>query len=299
MANDPKNISGAQFPQPAEAFSVRSATSRLKFLTENIPPPGNCYVGVDDRLMVWGLAVFNVNTVAVNVRILRDDGEIIAIAFRVVITPTQTIASQTFQLVEGFILSASIVSESASAGVNQAFAGIAIIRPPNTALAQYELLTSGYVNSQWPISYPSYPPQRPTDGPGIPQSVVIGSPAAGTDWALTISTSRRQRVIAASGLLTSAVAVANRIPSLFIDDGANVYCVSPSGNTQVASTAVQYTWADSTPLVAVTDAKVIAPMPSNLILPVAHRIRVVTTGLQAADQWSNVTLLTNTWADFG
>src|SRR6266403_789995 len=273
MDNDVKNMSGAQFPQPAEDFAVKSATTAFKFLREDVPPPFPCYVGVDDQLLLTFCFDNNGNSLICNVRILRDDGKSIPIVSLLPPTPTAT--------------------------GSPADASAALIRPPNTAAAQYETLCAGYVNSVIAISYPQTPPQRPTDGAGIIRSIAITTPAAGADFTFTVNTLTRLRIISISATLTTAVAVANRNVELVIDDGANVVAEIDSGFSQLASLVNDYTWMDSGPIGAAFDNVVVLPLPANLSLPAGFRISSETTGIQAADQWSAIRMLVSEWLDLG
>jgi len=299
MDNDVKNMSGAQFPQPAEDFAVKSATTAFKFLREDVPPPFPCYVGVDDQLLLTFCFDNNGNSLICNVRILRDDGKIIPIVFIVPIPAARTVVTQRFQLVEGFLLSVSLLTPNPTATGSPAYASAALIRPPNTAAAQYETLCAGYVNSVIAISYPQTPPQRPTDGAGIIRSFAITPPAAGADFTFTVNTLTRLRIISISATLTTAVAVANRNVELVIDDGANVVAEIDSGFSQLASLVNDYTWMDSGPIGAAFDNVVVLPLPANLILPAGFRISSETTGIQAADQWSAIRMLVSEWLDLG
>lgn len=297
--NDKKNVSGAQFAQPSEEFAVRSATSRFQFRTEDVQPPGYCYVGVDDQLELTQVLLVNNNNVICNVRILRDDGEIIPLVFALTAGAAGAVTQQRFQLVEGYLLSCSLVASFGLNTGNILWASAALIRPPNTALAQYELLASGYPSNNTPIGFPNSVPQRPTDGPGQPRSVTITTPGAGADFLFTIPTSARMRIVSLNAVLTTSAAVANRDVSLVIDDGANVVAELNSGANQLASLTQEYTWGDSLPLASVFNGNQMIPLPSQLILPPAFRIRSETTAIDVADQWSSIFMLVHEWVDIG
>jgi hypothetical protein len=90
--------------------------------------------------------------------------------------------------------------------------------------------------------------------------------------------------------LTNAVAVANRIPQLIIDNGTQVVLTIPSNVTLAASLANVFNFADSMPYLAAINGQTLGPLPSNLMLGPGWRIRSSTTGIQAADQWSAIAL---------
>jgi len=200
---------------------------------------------------------------------------------------------------EGFLLSLSLVAQNPTSTGSPAYAAAALVRPPNTGLAQYETLCAGYLNSVVGMSYPTHPPQRPTDGAGIIRSIAVTTPGAGADFTFTIPTLSRYRIISLSATLTTAVAVANRNVELVIDDGANVLAEIDSGFSQLASLVNDYTWMDSGPIGAAFDNVVVLPLPANLILPAGFRISSETTAIQGADQWSAIRMLVSEWLDLG
>jgi hypothetical protein len=295
--NNPKNVSGAQFVQPPESFQVRSATSELDFATEDLLPGLGEYVGVDDRLQVSCVAQAVATSVICNIRLMRPDGVIVPLVFVVNIGSIHVVTTGTFQLIEGWILSATLLS---SGNVNPSapiFAWASLIRPPNNIAAQYQTLISGYVAATLPLTFPNGLPQASTVGAGGLHSQVITTPGAGADFTFTIPALTRMRIISLSATLATAVAVASRFAELVIDDGVNVVAEIAAPAAQAASLTDDYTWADSIPEFTAIDAVVMAPLPSQLILPVGFRIRSETTAIQAADQWSAITMLVQEWSD--
>lgn len=299
MGNDVKNVSGAQFPQPPEEFAVRSATSAYKFLTEGVPPPFPCYVGVDDRLLLSYVWDNGGNSMNCNVRILRPDGEIIPLVFVLSSANARTVNQQSFQLVEGFLLSVALIAQQSVNANSVAYGWASLIRPPNTTLTQYETLCAGYLSANVPVTYPTQPLQRHADSTGIIRSIQITTPGAGADFTFTIPALSRYRIISLSATFTTAVAVANRNVELVIDDGANVVAEITSGFSQLASLVDDYTWMDSGPSGALFDNVVVLPLPANLILSTGFRIRSETTAIQGADQWSAIQMLVSEWLDLG
>jgi hypothetical protein len=299
MNNDPKNVSGAQFQMPADQFKVRSASAGLQFATQELQPGIGCYIGVDDRLMVSFMFDLNNNQPVVNVRVLRDDGTIIPFTFTPPVTAARTLQQTIFNLCEGFILSCSIMAISPTNAANIAWGSCAIVRAPGTTLSQYELLCAGYLSNVFPVGYPLSVPQRSIEGPGQPRSFAITTPGAGADWSFTVPAGMRLRVIAISGTLVTAVAVANRNVDLVLDDGVTVYAEIPSGASQIASLTNDYSWIDSGPPGTIFDNQVVLPLPANYIVPPNHRIRSETTGIQGADQWSNLNMLAIEWLEVG
>lgn len=297
--NDKKNVSGAQFVQPPESFAVRSATSRFSFATDDVTPPGWCYVGVDDQLELGFILDVNASNLICNVRILRDDGVIVPLVFAPGVPAARTIQTTRVQLVEGYLLSCTIMSATASNQSSINFGWAALIRPPNTIGSQYELLCSGNLFANIPIGFPESAPRLPTDGMGQPRLAQSAIPAAGADFVFTVPANTRMRIISLDATLTTSAAVANRNPALIVDDGANVVGEINAGVNQAASLAQEYTWGDTLPFSALFGGNLTAPLPSNLILPGGWRVRSETTAIDVADQWTNANIHVIEWLDVG
>jgi hypothetical protein len=284
--NDKHSITGGQFGNQREDFKVRSATSGIAFDFYDVLPPTALYIGVDDQLITSFIGTQTNSGVTINLRILGLDGLIHPMLINVPSNNNQTAAIRTFPLMEGFLLSAAAFLGGLPTTSTPTFISAGIGRAPFTAQSVYFTLFSGYLYNSQPLSYPEMPPIRQSDATPWYKSFSWGAPAAGADFSVTIPVGQRWRVVSCSGLLTTAVAVANRDVTLVIDDGANVMAQIPAGFALLASLTNQYTFADSCVQSAAFNAVSVAPLPSNLILTAGMRVRTVTANIQAADQWS-------------
>lgn len=100
--------------------------------------------------------------------------------------------------------------------------------------------------------------------------------------------------MALTATLTTAVAVAARMPAIEYTDQSNmVYLAADFAQSQPASLAVTYTWARDfgTGLFVspITGQRVSGPLPDAWLQP-SDKIGTVTANLQAADQWSNIVI---------
>lgn len=289
--NDKRNQSGGMFGRVQDEFAVRSATAIVDFATEEIQPPSLEYIGVDDQLVTSFIGQGTNQSCTVNLRILRPDGLIIPLVLTVPANNSVVPAVKTFPLLEGFLLSiVAFINGGATVGF-PTYLQVGIGRTPFGIGNVFSVLLAGYMEGNQPLSWPGYLPVRAKDDNPWYASQQQGNPAAGADWTFTIPAGTRKRVVSVSALLTTAVAVANRFASIIIDDGVNIVAQIPSGFAQAASLANQYTFADSTTGTASASNVSIASLPSNLILPAGFRVRSLTGGIQAADQWSNIFFL--------
>lgn len=122
-------------------------------------------------------------------------------------------------------------------------------------------------------------------GDGI-RSVAGTNPAAGAEITETVPADARWRLLSLSAALVTNATVANREAALVLDDGTSITLRSPTRQNQAASLTRNYSWFDGATLTTpVTDPAFTAPIAGPLLAP-AHRIRTVTTNLQAGDDWS-------------
>ncbi len=132
---------------------------------------------------------------------------------------------------------------------------------------------------------------------GTPTSVILSSPAVGTDVVLTVQAGQVWSVRALRFLLTASAQVATRIPHLMIDDGANiVFQYSPASiqGTLVASSTAFIVGATTVgqdqALTGFSGATVQQFQLPDLVMPANWRIRTQTVAIQTGDQWSQLAL---------
>ncbi len=124
------------------------------------------------------------------------------------------------------------------------------------------------------------------------RSIIVPDPAAGTDWVTTIPTGQIWRIQALQARLVTSAVVATRFPSLHVDDGAAQYWSIQTQANQAASLTRFYSFAPIGALGPVSTAYGSGDLlPNRLIMPAGHRIGPLTSGVQAGDQWSQITLL--------
>lgn len=297
-ANDKHSITGGKFANAAEGFNVAAPQRVVSFDTENASIPPGRYVSADDFLVIQCLANFVPNPGICNVRILAPDGEIVCLPITIPVFAANTLTTFKQQLVEGWLLSATLCSVGTTGANGVYFASIGITRTPANNTGHYEVLVSGYLNAWFPISWPEHVPQRQTDGPGLTRSLQIANPAAGAEFTFTNATMTRLRVTSISATLTTAVAAANRMANVVIDDGANIVAQLPAFSLQAASLAFVYTGSSGVAGYLAPGTTVVIGFPSDLMLAASWRIRSLTTAIQAADQWSNIWMSVQEWRDF-
>lgn len=123
------------------------------------------------------------------------------------------------------------------------------------------------------------------------KTVAVANPAAGADWSVQVPAGVTWEVQAVYGQLATSAVVANRFPVLVITDAASNPLVNanPGGGGQTATQTHKYTWAIDAASNQNTSANPSTPIP-DVVLPAGATIASSTLNLDAADQWSAVSL---------
>lgn len=125
---------------------------------------------------------------------------------------------------------------------------------------------------------------------------VIGTdPAAGAEVSQTVPATYYWRIMSARVAFVTDATVANRFPTLTIDDGTTVVGTFATGTAIPASQTAAITWADTSGIIAPAAGLHLAPFPVSIILPAGYRVRTVTTGIVAGDNYGAPAFLIERW----
>src|SRR5713101_7361481 len=200
------------------------------FKRHHVQPPGNEYITVDDVMVLSFWSPTASSTVRLSVRIQTPDGQV-DVRLEEKAAQTTGTAAQTITLrnMEGFLLSASATSPDAPHG--QVFVTLELYRGRGSSdVTRGAVLLSGYPDELRAIGYPESPVQSSLDGRGLMRIVTGAVPAAGAEISDAVPAGRQWIVRGGRFQLTASVAVATRIVSVVVDDGAgNVPFKAPSG----------------------------------------------------------------------
>jgi len=149
------------------------------------------------------------------------------------------------------------------------------------------VLVSGYPGLVGRLGWPDGPILTPLDGRGSLRSIVGSAPAAGAEL-LDVVPAGRQWILRSTRVsLVTAVAVANREPSLVVDDGAgNIMAQVPIGTVIPASLTTALCWAPGATLSGLVGGDESAGWVMECRMLPGWRIRTITTAIQGADQYA-------------
>lgn len=123
------------------------------------------------------------------------------------------------------------------------------------------------------------------------------NPAAGTDFALTWAQPTLIYIKSISLILTTAVAAANRFMIFEVNDGVTVLLRWGSATAHVAATAKRYIFAPglNDQAILATTNLITSGLPDRILLRDDYNLVTLVDGLQAADQISDVRIVTLRW----
>lgn len=162
------------------------------------------------------------------------------------------------------------------------------LRGPGAAV-DAAVLGAGYLTGLNTIGYPAG--GRPNSGLVVPAATVVsvGDPAAGADWTYTVPVGSRVRVYGVAARLVTSAVVANRVPNLLMDDGAVLVGSALNGTATTASLTRDYVFAPNAGATITVGAFIQRNLSDNWLLG-GFRLRMVTTAIDVADQWSDIRL---------
>jgi hypothetical protein len=126
--------------------------------------------------------------------------------------------------------------------------------------------------------------------------IIVPNPAAAADWAYTVPAGYASGLIliSASALLTCSATVANRQPALQCRSPNNTVLSAGINGALTASQLARYLFGMGLPALGAPVNSAVSPstypLPQGLYVPPGGTIQVVTAGLAAGDQWSDIVL---------
>ena len=157
---------------------------------------------------------------------------------------------------------------------------------------------SAYLTDGKTLAWPPGVFEGFTEGAGLIRTITGTNPAAGAEVSEAVPTNARWRLIAIKLNFTTDGTVANRYVSLTTDDGAVMPFQIYAQPAHAASVGKTYTFS---PAAADRAAALIntinTPIPPELILPQASRIRSLTNSIQAGDDHAAPLLTVEEWIE--
>jgi hypothetical protein len=277
---------------------IASGKRQILITAAQVQPPSPLYLQPEDSLFfgVYSPTFAGPFTLTLTIRWLRPDGEIVSV--KRTLNCALGLTSLTFTLGEGFMLSATVANPNPiMKSPGTVWVELYVIRnTPETPPFLWALINDYITN----LHSPSWPFGRitsPQEGPGRVRSITGTTPALGAEISEVVPFDVRWSLQAFRiSLLTSAVA-GNRNIKFIIDDGVNVLFQCDGNLTVTASQSAQTTLSNTGFInAAVAINTGLAPL-APMFLGAGFRIRTLTQGKDAGDQYSAPQYLVQEWID--
>lgn len=277
-------------PTPGYLPDQNDYNSLVHYRRWLIEPFAALYVTQSDVLLLKVSSPGVSSTVNVSLRMQTPAGDIVPAFYSFTFsTAGATPAQQVIEAFEGFLLSATIETPGAPYGQVYVQLGIARGRGSGDQTAG-QLLVSGYPGASFAIGFPQTPAGGPLTGAGQTAASTVANPAAGADWTYTVPAGLQQTLISVRAVLTTSAAVANRFPVLRITSPTGQILADVSAlAAETASSTVTYVWMAGAPANNVNNVQQMS-LPSGLRLLGSSTIQTITSGIQAGDQWSAISV---------
>lgn len=304
---------GQPDPKMDPNFRSGSFPALVTFGFKGIDPPAALYIQRDDVLLLQAASSIVGEVVKFNGRLLLaplprggqpdvsavgplpldllSSNVVEVIEESITLTNQRVPVSVQRALSEGYLLSlAAIASPGGATGRGQTFARAAIVRSGTQFASIRQVLLSDYVIANHPAGWPGGRVLAPEEGPGFRISRQQANPAAGADWVFTCQANQRFNLVSLSAVLTASATVANRQVELIVDDSVDILWRTSATANVTAGQVVTFSACPVNTSAGVITTDQTLVYPPGLILAPTWRIRTLTTGIQAGDQWSAIFL---------
>lgn len=250
--------------------------------------PAAFYVRVDDNIRVTSYNAAAGVTLACRGRVLTCDEGVKPSADTQTPNTDRTAKTTIVRTAEGWLLGGQVFVTAGAPLVGQCFVVVELVQGESTAALALQTLAAGYVTAKQPLNWPGQPIGNSLDGAGALRAIAGTTPGAGTEFTETVPTGARWELLAFNATLVTAAAVANRVPIIIIDDGANLLWDYITPGNETASLSWTNNWAPGVnPVFTAANNTFVGPLPIGLRLLAGHRIRSLTVAIQGADQYAS------------
>jgi len=247
------------------------------------------------RVSAWNAAAGVTLTIAGAMG--RADGCVVPFVYTHIPNVDRSRSQQIFVLEAGVLLWCEVFGSAGAPIANQCYVRLELIQGREGATQSLATVLAGYVTANSPRTYPNDVVRRSVDERGTFRIVLGTAPGAGAEILETVPANTRWSLQAFRFKLTASGVAGNRTPILTIDDGVNI--VWESGNNTAVTTGQVAIFNAGAGVqqstIATLDVQIALPEP--LVLPAGARIRTVTGGILAGDQYAAPVYNVEEWLD--
>jgi hypothetical protein len=280
--------------QPTESVLKSGPASEVSFSLRGLSPPSNLYVTKNDFLILNIFDFAAGHTVFLDWQIMLPNGTLQLNEEQKITVALPSANSIVIDLPEGYLIRVGVRTNAANLPRGSLFATVAIIRSPLTTPIK-TIIAQGFVSSFNNVAWPNGLQEASTSGQGRLVTHTVSNPAAGADFSYSAAVLSRASLLGIVATLTTGAAVANRLVQGVIDDGVNISVLAPAVAVQAASLAIQYVFLPGMSPQAPVGGDQIVGLGSGAKMGTNWRFRTLTQNIQAADQWSAISLGAEEW----
>lgn len=279
-----------------EPSEITTHPPRAEITRALVQPPARVYLTLNDRLYIRSRNSLAAVALRIAGRFLTADGEIVPFQFTHTPATDRSASFESFQLAEGYLLSAVVFPSTGAPTRGQTFVEIGFVRGIGAAVDVLDVLAKDYVAEAEPLAFPGSPIRSSLEGPGAIRSITGTDPAAGVEISEAVPTDARWLLHSITATLVNDATVANRNGVLTFDDGTTVFWRADPGSTVGASGTAIFTgsgYGERPPTNTSNRYWIMPSMP----LGAGFRVATLTNNLQAADNWGAPQLLVEEWIE--
>ncbi len=257
-------------------------------------PPLPLWVTPDDLLIVGHRSSVAGLTLRLGGLIWRPNGEQHELNYNILPTSDRSLNFFSTPLAHGYLVTVAMGVAVGAPKRGQCLVSLQIARPPASGFRTRWFLGQDYLTSQDSVYWPGGRNLPGVEGPGVPLSVNVGAPGAGSDWSQIVPANTRWLIHGVRATLATSATAATRIPMLRINDPLiqGDLRVLPS-NSQIASLTQTWYWVPGYPSIgqslAAQNVNAVG-LPFPLVVNATWAIQVTTAGLQVGDAWAAIQL---------
>lgn len=260
--------------------------------------PSSVYMALDDAIRLTSIANVAGLVLTLSGRVLGPDGVVRPFSQTHTPNSNRTTATTVLSPIEGWLLGAVVRVTTGTPGYGAVWVSLDLVRGFGSAAISVQGLANEFLTVANSLTWPGGEQNDTLDSAGNLRSITGTVPGAGAEISEAVPAGARWKLLSFFATLTTAAAVANRVPMLIIDDGAHTLMESSQMGQQAASLAWDYVWAPGDQSQASGNRLLVTSgLQHEVWLGAGFRIRTNTSGIQAADQWSAVQYEVLEWFD--
>lgn len=273
--------------------------AELSFARRNVQPPSAYYVTADDLLTVSTRNIHPTTRVELRARLLSARGGLKWLRYVHVPNTDRTLALQTFEMEEGYLLGVLVTPTAGDVRRGQCFASVYLSVGAAGPGVQLHGLLQDYVVSDQITGWPGGVLRHSVEGPGLQRRFTGANPAPGVDWAETVPAGARWKIVGVRVSLQCSAVAGNRFVSMVVNAGGVATVASNSTVAQIANALRTYSFQNQN-VDAYETSPGVGPVihvtwPADVVLSAGDIIQGTVFNRQAGDDFNQPQLWIEEW----